>query len=91
MPNFFRAFDVVIRNIHKLLNQPLQANEFAMLSNDGDNSEDVHTYVLEAVVDLAAGEGPLFEGAFHASQKLKPIIIVVSESKSPRFSMSRDL
>ena len=48
-------------------------------------------YLLEAVVDLAAGEGPLFEGAFYASQKLKPIIIVVSESKSPRFSMSRDL
>ena len=34
-----------------------------MMINIGDTSEDIHTYVLEAWVDLAPGEGPLFEDA----------------------------
>ena len=42
-----------------------------MLSNIGDISEDVHTYVLEAWVDLAPGEGPLFEGVLPSPLKVE--------------------
>ena len=46
-----------------ILTEAFQANELAMMSNIGDISEDAHTHVLEAWVDLVSGEGPLFEGA----------------------------
>ena len=42
-----------------------------MLNNIGGISEDVHTYVLETWVDLAPGEGPLFEGALLRSLKVE--------------------
>ena len=45
-----------------------------MLSNIGDISEDVHTYVLEAWVDLAPGEGPLFEGAPQSPLKVEAYV-----------------
>ena len=39
----------------------LQANEWAMLSNIGDISEDVHTYVLtRGMCGSRSEEGPLF-------------------------------
>ena len=51
----------------------LQASELAMLSNIGDMTEDVHTYVLErSMSGSRSGEGPLFGSAPSRSLKEDP-------------------
>ena len=70
MPLLFGS--ILRRNTYILvLNKALQANELAMLSNIGDVSEDVHTYVLESWVDLAPGESPLFRSALTSFLKVE--------------------